>query len=1022
MSGIFPEGFRPGFTLAPPVVAGPPSTVGENWSAAVDEQQRIYNTGALPRALGAQYDRLLSALQPEGVDSVGTDPDAVRNSLVNPYADSPFEYRPWGMQQRRRQSADDLADRFWQAFEALPDERKAQLGDMPKSRAELEAAVRADLQGVRGRAQDVSGRAGAMGTVAGFAGSMAGSLSDPVTLGSLAIGAGPMGPGAAGFARFVVSEALINAAAEAATLPSQAEARGFIGDPLKADEAIAQVLLAAGLGAGFAGVVGGAARGGPMAAQKVKDIIGKASDADLAAAFRKVVKVPGRTADAAVQTLERAAEEVRTVPAEISPATVRQHEERTAEAEAAVLQPVPAANRPADAPPPIVDTPAPAVAVAQAAADRPAQGRRLSAAEYDRLVRTVAGEASTEGQVGMQAVAHVILNRVAAGRWGDTVESVVTAPRQFEPWNRPDRRAWMESLTPDSPAWRAAAAAVDDALSGRAPDPTGGALSFLNPAIVEERRGGRPVELDRPGRQIGRHWFWNAPGGEAPARVFRAPVERFDPREILTDAEAYQFKAGGDAAGVTDRLMGVEQWDDLKAGTLILHQRLDGTLYVADGHQRLGLAQRLAGAGQDVQVDARVLRESEGISIEDARAFAAAKNIAEGTGTPIDAAKVLRARPDLFAALPPRSRLVRIANDLGRLGDEPFGMVINELVDPAHAAIVAARVADEAAQAGVMRLLAKAKPETDREARALVDEAIAAGFGREVQTSLFGDAEIADSLIVERAKIRSAAVRRLSRDRRVFETLTAEAERIRAAGNVLQEGENARRARLAGQAEEILDRLANRKGPVGDALAAAAARARADGRLGPAVDDFVTALRGALDGDGGDGLPGGAGGSVRPPAAEDGTLPAAADAPDDLTAGDVTPDREVTSLPDDATLSLFDAPAGPGQAAQAAELEADVARTFPATERTAQGDQTVLPGTEVTDADRVAARGRRGLTPDRAQRPADDGLFDVSGRGQADLVETAALARQAQAENAADTDFLQQLDLVCGVAGKGGAA
>ena len=276
---------------------------------------------------------------------------------------------------------------------------------------------------------------------------------------------------------------------------------------------------------------------------------------------------------------------------------------------------------------------------------------------------------------------------------------------------------------------------------------------------------------------------------------------------------------------------------------------------------------------------------------------------------------MLRARPDLFSGLPPRSALVRQGNALRRLGDEPFDIVVNEIVPPAQVAI-------------------------------------AAGFGREVQTDMFGALDMAESYIVERAKVRSGAVRKLAREERVFKLVNAEASRIRDAGNVLQESENARRARVAAQAEELLDRLADRKGPVGDALGAAARRARADGRTGPAIDDFVGALRSVIEGDDRAWLEAGRAGDAGRAGPEDGSLPVAAEPPPAVAA-------PAARLPDDATLSLFDQPVGPGQAAAADELAADLART-----------------------------------------PSEP--------------ETAELLRAADAENAADTDFLAQLDRASG--------
>jgi len=55
------------------------------------------------------------------------------------------------------------------------------------------------------------------------------------------------------------------------------------------------------------------------------------------------------------------------------------------------------------------------------------------------LARTIYGEARGEGERGMQAVANVIMNRVAANSWyGDGVQGVCLKDKQFSAWNEND--------------------------------------------------------------------------------------------------------------------------------------------------------------------------------------------------------------------------------------------------------------------------------------------------------------------------------------------------------------------------------------------------------------------------------------------------------------------------------------------------------------------------------------------------------------------------------------------------------
>lgn len=135
----------------------------------------------------------------------------------------------------------------------------------------------------------------------------------------------------------------------------------------------------------------------------------------------------------------------------------------------------------------------------------------LSPKDRDLIIRTILGEAAQEGPQGQAAVAHVILNRAAAGSFGKTPTDVVLAPNQFEPWTT--RAKELMAIKPDSPAYRETSDIVDMVSGGEVPDPTGGATHFLNPDIVRQRRGGSlPAWASRPVAKIGGHEFY-APSG-----------------------------------------------------------------------------------------------------------------------------------------------------------------------------------------------------------------------------------------------------------------------------------------------------------------------------------------------------------------------------------------------------------------------------------------------------------------------------------------------------------------------------
>jgi spore germination cell wall hydrolase CwlJ-like protein len=134
------------------------------------------------------------------------------------------------------------------------------------------------------------------------------------------------------------------------------------------------------------------------------------------------------------------------------------------------------------------------------------------AEDRDYMIRTIVFEAADESEEGKIAVAYVILNRIKSGGWGDSIKDVVTSPWQFEPWMT--RREEIEKLSPDAPSYKNAAQIADAVLAGQVPDPTAGAMYFLNPTVVRERRGGSlPSWAQGEGQPIGNHTFYRPDEG-----------------------------------------------------------------------------------------------------------------------------------------------------------------------------------------------------------------------------------------------------------------------------------------------------------------------------------------------------------------------------------------------------------------------------------------------------------------------------------------------------------------------------
>ena len=121
------------------------------------------------------------------------------------------------------------------------------------------------------------------------------------------------------------------------------------------------------------------------------------------------------------------------------------------------------------------------------------------------LARTIWGEARSEGQHGMEAVAAVIMNRVRhPHRWGNSVAEVCLQPRQFSCWNADDpNRKKLFLVSHAQPSFRLAWEIADRAIHDELEDPTGGADHYheesVNPSWA---RGQTPIV------RIGQHVFY----------------------------------------------------------------------------------------------------------------------------------------------------------------------------------------------------------------------------------------------------------------------------------------------------------------------------------------------------------------------------------------------------------------------------------------------------------------------------------------------------------------------------------
>jgi hypothetical protein len=354
---------------------------------------------------------------------------------------------------------------------------------------------------------------------------------------------------------------------------------------------------------------------------------------------------------------------------------------------------------------------------------------------------------------------------------------------------------------------------------------------------------------------------------------FNSNAEKYNPEEIEFDPVNFQYKTDVDASGVSQKLQGITEWDAPSAGTIAVYEfkpktkfetndvinidangtkatiiktglvisgkmvkdtdsllkvrvkKVDGSegnitiqklkefnkgkKAVVDGHQRLGLAKRLSAQGKKIELLGYTFREADGISPQEAMVKGLMMNLRNGTGTSIDAAKILRAgfNSDYkkFAnSLAPRSNLVKNTDGLIKLSDEAWGMVTNNKVLENLASRVGKFIDDKSLHANILKVLSKKKFNNLGEMELVLRQANNLPKTVTKQDNLFGTEFFAETLLIERSQLLTWASKNLKRKSQAFRTIVENDKTLQKAGNKLNKLGNEEEKLLY---EEILSRL-----------------------------------------------------------------------------------------------------------------------------------------------------------------------------------------------------------------------
>jgi hypothetical protein len=366
----------------------------------------------------------------------------------------------------------------------------------------------------------------------------------------------------------------------------------------------------------------------------------------------------------------------------------------------------------------------------------------------------------------------------------------------------PQLAAALQVLGVAVPAFKGAKA-LRNKIKGAIPKPTG--VSAREAQVT-------PVESKSQARKT------------ASGQVAEVPTN-----QILADPERFQFKANMGEGGAGAELRGVQKYDPELAGVvLVWEDPANGQTYVVNGHHRLELAKR-------TNQPSMLVRYIKAGTSTEARTKGALVNIAEGRGTPIDAAKLFKdtgMKPAELAqqGISLKGAVARDGLALSGLTDHLFTKVAKGEMPISRGATIARSVDTAAEQTALFKMLErnekKGKRLNDREVEELARFVKSAGTSTSTTVSLFGDEAITQSLALEKAQLSAYIKDRLSKDKRLFGYVAKEerAAELSRGQNVINVEESGKIAKQAANAEEVYDRLSTMTGPLSDALNDAAGR------------------------------------------------------------------------------------------------------------------------------------------------------------------------------------------------------
>lgn len=293
-------------------------------------------------------------------------------------------------------------------------------------------------------------------------------------------------------------------------------------------------------------------------------------------------------------------------------------------------------------------------------------------------------------------------------------------------------------------------------------------------------------------------------------RYVRTGDLSFDPRRL-------QYKLCFGKAGSTGSLSGVESWNEILAGIILVWRDPQcQKTFVVNGHNRALKARQLS-------VPWLLVRYLQVGTAAEARAMGAIANIGENQGTALDAAKYFRDTGENISQLKalglnPNSKLVKNGYALSGLHKTLFDMAVAGDLPLEQGAILGEL--DLKSQIEVWNLCKGRKRITNELIRELATVVNNAPTHTELLFDLFGKGEEERSLAMTKLELTAKVRASLLKDKRLYSLAVRgdNANRLESVGNQIAIRETAKARDSASLILEVFDRLKGQTSPISEVL------------------------------------------------------------------------------------------------------------------------------------------------------------------------------------------------------------